>query len=414
MDKVDIVAVELWQSAEVAAARKEMEALYAADPNAASPEAKARIPTAVAEYAFAASLAAADDPWRPQFIWYNAWQRSCGALKVPAGRFGTDNPDNAYRWLNIAPGLSYRIEGKLAAHPPVAYTFSLISGNFVETAQIKTVGILTNRDLLVDDEGCFTITIGPEPAAGRTNHIQGTDEARMLAVRETMGDWGRELPATLTITRTDSLPTPPPESRRTLAERAAAILRKGAPNWALKFQHDSYEKLPYNQPQPIISSAKRLGGLVTQSSSHGRFKLAEDEALVIRVDPFDADYLGFQLADVWMVSQEYVDKLGCLNNFQAKRDADGRYTYVIARIDPGVYNWLDAAGLDTGGTTIRYQGLKNPDLDHSGAFETQLVKIADLRSVLSAETVWVNAAQRAEQIARRVADYQRREGALNR
>ena len=412
IEDVYALAVEVWRSEQVMEARAVVEKMYEADPNAASEPARDRIPADVEEYAFAAAQAAVTDPYRPQFQWFNAWKWTHGDVAVPSGRYGTDNPDNLYRYTAIGPGMSYRITGKLSAHPPVAYTFSLYSGNFAETNLIRTIGIVANKDLQADAEGNFTITIDPQPANGRVNHIQSADDAATLAVRETLGDWKTEMPAKLTIERTDDLASPPPLTRQELAERAARILKEGAPIWALKFQHDSYEKLPFNQPQPIMSSAKRLGGLVTQSSSHGRFAIAEDEAYIVRVDPFDADYLGFQLADVWMVSADYVDRLGCMNNFQAIPDADGHYTYVISRVDPGVHNWLDATGLDTGGTTIRFQGLKDTSIDHSNAFEAKVVKIAQLKDVLPPETVWVTPEQRAQQLADRRAAYERRKAAL--
>jgi hypothetical protein len=411
IDYFDALALKVLNTPQVDAARDDMEAQYAADPNAASPVARALIPEAVANYTMGAAHAAVCDPQRPFLLWRNAAARHYAGLHVPSSKYGTDNPDNAYRWGAIGPGLAYEIRGQVSKHPPAFSTFSLLNGEYAQTSLVKTVGILSGSDLHVEADGRFTITIDSEPANGRRNHIQSTHDTALLALRETLLDWNTELPAHLEIERLGGPPAPEPPIEQ-LAKRAANILRDGAPHWALKFQHDSYEKLPFNQPQPIMSSARRLGGLVTQSSSHGRFALREDEALVIRVDPFDADYLGFQLADVWMVSAEYVDRLGSLNSSQAKRDADGRYSFVICQVDPGVHNWLDAGGLDTGGTTIRFQGLKDSYADYSSAFITWHGKISELRSVLPLETVWVSPEERQQQIAKRVAGYRRREAAL--
>jgi hypothetical protein len=407
----DALALKVLRTPQMDLARADMEAQYAADPNAASPVARAMIPEAVANYAMGAAHAAVCDSQRPYLLWRNAAARHYAGLQVPSSKYGTDNPDNVYRWSAIGPGLAYRIEGQCAPHRPSFTTFSLLTGDYSETSLVKTVGILNGTDLHIKADGCFTITIDPQPANGRRNHIQSTEDTALLAIRETMRNWNKELPAHLTIERLGGPPAREPPLDQ-LASRAAQILRDGAPHWALKFQHDSYEKLPFNQPQPIMSSARRLGGLVTQSSSHGRFALQSDEALVIRVDPFDAYYLGFQLADVWMVSAEYVERLGSLNNAQAKRDADGRYSFVISQVDPGVHNWLDAGGFDTGGTTIRFQGLKDPSIDYGDAFRTWHGKIAELRSILPPETIWVDAAQRKQQIAERVAGYRSRETAL--
>lgn len=405
----DRLALAVLATPQVAAARKELEARYAADPNASWPLARARIPSAVGEYAMAAAHGVAGDPARPVIGWRNACARRHAGLEVPSSRFGTDNADNAYVWISVSPDYTYRIEGQLAPVPACAFTWSLLDNDYVETSQVRTVGLLTNRELVAEPDGRFAITIDSNPADGRPNHIQLTPDAKLLNLRETLSDWETQLPARLRIMRTDGKPTPAVRSLEERAVLAARWIVDGAPHWALKFHHDSYEKLPRNQVQPLMSSAKRLGGLLTQTSSHGWFELAEDEAYVVRVDPFDADYVGFQLADPWMVSADYVDRLGSLNNSQALVDADGRRTYVIARRDPGVHNWLDAGGLDIGGTTIRYQGLKDPQRDLSGAFETWHGKLDSLGDVLPPETVRVDKAGRAAQIARRVASYRRRE-----
>lgn len=412
MQDIDQLALAVLNTPQVDAARRDLEELYAADKSAQWPLTRQRISAAVGEYAFAAAQSAASDPARPMLNWRNAYARRHAGLNVPSGRFGTDNPDNAYMFIGMSGEYSYRIDGQLADHPPCIFTYSLLDGDYVRTSHIKTQGLLGKNDLVVDADGRFTITIDASPADGRPNHIQSTPDTVMLNLRETLADWTIELPAKLSISRTDGKATPPAHSVEDMAVRAASYIREGAPFWALKFHHESYEKIAPNQPQPIMSSAKRLGGLLTQFSSHGSFTLEEDEAYVVRVDPFDADYVGFQLADAWMVSADYVDRLGSLNNRQVVADADGRISYVISRRDPGAHNWLDAGGMDVGGTTIRFQGMKDIDRDFSGAFEVWHGKIADLRSVLPAETTWVDAAGRAEQIRKRVDSYRRRERAL--
>lgn len=412
MQEIDKLALAVFNTPEVDAARRDLEGLYVADKSAQWPLTRGRIPAAVAEYAFAAAQSAVSDPARPALHWRNAYARSHGGLDVPGGRFGTDNPDNAHMFIGLSGDYAYRIDGQLADVPACIFTYSLLDGDYVRTSHIKTVGLLGKKDLVVDADGRFTITIDASPADGRPNHIQSTPDTVMLNLRETLGDWATELPARLKIGRTDGKPTPAAESVRDMAVRAVSYIREGAPFWGLKFHHESYEKIAPNRPQPIMSSAKRLGGLPTQFSSHGCFTLEEDEAYVVRVDPFDADYVGFQLADAWMVSADYVDRMGSLNNRQALPDTDGRISFVIARRDPGAHNWLDAGGMDMGGTTIRFQGLEDIERDFSGAFEAWHGKIADLRDVLPAETTWLDATGRAEQIKRRVESYRRRERLL--
>ncbi len=99
---------------------------------------------------------------------------------------------------------------------------------------------------------------------------------------------------------------------------------------------------------------------------------------------------------------------GSLTNAQARSNADGSYTYAISVSDPGVYNWLDPAGLHAGAFCTRWQGLPTGVTTDDAVRSIAVVKLSDLRCSFPAQTDWVTPAGRATQLKARVDSYTRR------
>jgi hypothetical protein len=60
-------------------------------------------------------------------------------------------------------------------------------------------------------------------------------------------------------------------------------------------------------------------------------------------------------------------------------DADGRYTYVISRVDPGVASWLDTCGMNEGLGLMRWQGFPGGATDNSGLFQDfRIIKMSEI------------------------------------
>jgi len=130
---------------------------------------------------------------------------------------------------------------------------------------------------------------------------------------------------------------------------------------------------------------------------------------VVTIDPLSAAYFGFQLNDDWMTPPDYINHLAGVSRAQAKPNSDGTYTYVISVRDPGVWNWVDPVGLHEGGYVLRWQRMGDPKAPVDKAVrQTDLVKLADLKTVLPANTVWVDAEGRRAQIANRVKAFWKR------
>jgi hypothetical protein len=133
--------------------------------------------------------------------------------------------------------------------------------------------------------------------------------------------------------------------------------------------------------------------------------LADDEALVLTLDPIGAKYLAVQLASGWLSSLDYLHHTASLNLAQVTPNADGTVTLVVAPRDPGVANWLDTTGLHEGTLFVRWQKLpKSLDSHAQGVRSVRLVKVTDLETALPR----LSPAERQLRLRERAAAYARR------
>ena len=120
-----------------------------------------------------------------------------------------------------------------------------------------------------------------------------------------------------------------------------------------------------------------------------------------------ARYLSVNTYRPFVITPEHVYRTSSLNNYQAKANPDGSFTFVLAMKDPGVYNWLDTSGTPYGEGAVRWQTLTYPVSGtlKNGVQVVKLVKLADLRKELPPTTQWVTAKERAEQRATRARQF---------
>ena len=81
---------------------------------------------------------------------------------------------------------------------------------------------------------------------------------------------------------------------------------------------------------------------------------------------------------------------------------------MISNADPGVHNWVDPCGLTSGILTLRMAEFPDQRPTDGLSASGQVVKLADLESVLPPGTRQVTADERATQLADRAAAYARR------
>lgn len=374
-----------------------------------SQEASSSLDAAIDELAFSAiQKAVNNDPYHPKVYWVDAAPRSWFGLDVPGGRYSYDNPDCIYRTVPIDGSLHYVITGYRHPEGPSDVTFSLISDPNSQT----TVAALAGPDLVVDQDGSYTITIGNSPSDGRTNHIQSTLLAKQLFIRNNLGDWSTQIPDNITVQLLDDATGHAPIGEAAIIINAQWNLQESIIDYGVGALGLKTMINPTNQLS-APSQSSTLGTLTTQASAFGHFALSAGEALVATLDPGPADYFVFPLTNPWIITPTIPgSRQLSLNSVQAAANANGTYTFVVAGEDPAVHNWIDTTGLTEGTFMVRWQGLSTASSDASNAtapaITVQVVPVSGLAAVLPGETRYVTPEQRAKQLAERAAGYAQR------
>ncbi|MCV7359775.1 DUF1214 domain-containing protein [Mycolicibacterium fluoranthenivorans] len=349
---------------------------------------------------------------------------------VPASRILYDNPDTIYRFMGVNGASKYVITGRFAdpAHVPADTTFSVLTGLTGDTA-----AVLTKDNFTVNPDGTFTVTADSTPANGRVNHLQLPADATLIATRNTLSDWGTEVPMSLDITRVGGppnslfsqlggfaiprigpavvrnpvltklvslippLPSVPPVLRGAVT---AVIMALGIQREATYIAVATTDPATGQRQEPNVlrNPTRNAEFLATQLQSAGYFQLADDQALVLTINPDGAGYFVVPVTDDWTVTKDYWNEQTSLNISQATPNGDGTYTIVVSPTDPGVANWVSTGGLHQGTLSIRFQVLQDGT---SPTVRSQLVTLGELGDVLPPDTTYVSAADRAAQLAAR-------------
>lgn len=400
------LVLRLIDSDEVQEAARSLREAYAADVIGSTRSGSITLDAAVASVVTAAAQEAAVlDAEEPAFVWVACAPHSWFGVSMPNSGYGIENPDNVYRHAGIDGSMSYTIEGRFVAEPPMDFSLVLygeVPGTGAMAAEgAPILATLTRSQMVVEANGIFVVTLGPDPANGRANHVQTTAEAKLLIARDSLSNWDAESPSELRIVETSP--------RRTRAASFEARVRDAA---RYATQLGRYWGIDYNRAWIYSRTANEVNRTPRRRgigfSTSGHFALRDDEALVVTVDAKRARYLGFQLADPWGVAINYVDRSGSLNNAQAEPNPDGTFTYVISAEDPGVANWLDTGGLDAGLFAIRWQQVPPTEPADDAVRSVRRAPLREVRSMIPSSAPFVDPANRERRLAQRRAAFERR------
>ena len=398
--EADVIA--MWKDEQIHQARAQVKTLFERGygdrpPAEARPTFERSVDEYVTNWLF---KAASSDTQHPRFVRNFMKAYSWHGHDVPGARTGGDNPDNCYRLAGIGHGTAYRIGGKVVGKQPANVSFTL-TGNYGTSVTIQTI---EDHQLERAADGSFTITVDDQPANGRPNHLTTAPHVKFMFVRDSMSDWSTETPFDLTIERLGEAKAPPLTLDQ-MIEAAAFRMREDVPLY-FWFQN-VWTSRTLNTLEPA-SGPRGTGGLVTQSLSHGIFDIAEDEGVILEYEPAGARYAAIELTDWYYQSIDYGEIQSSLTQGQSVTDPDGRVRAVIARRDPGVANWLDTGGLAIVLMILRWQAVPSPAVRGGPWCQMKLVKLADLKTELPAQTTWFTPAQRKAQLEQRRAALARR------
>lgn len=288
-------------------------------------------------------------------------------------KLGSDNPDNHYLTARIDGSYDYEITG---VRNTVHYLgFGTQIGHYGRGGGLPPTGYLEARDMHVEPDGTFTITLSAKPQPG--NWLPMTAETGTLIVRQTFLDRQTEVPARLEIRRIGGDTRPGHVTPQLIDQglRDASMLVAGASllfaKWARDFQAHSNQLPMFDQE---VSS--RAGGDPNITYYHSHWALGPDQALVIDASPPACDHWNFQLNNYWMESLDYRYYRIHTNKHLATLRPDGSVRIVVAHEDPGVPNWIDTVGHRSGTMSFRWIRAAEPSQPR-----TRVVTLAEVAAL---------------------------------
>ncbi len=404
--ELEALALRLAEHPEVIESRARALRFFADHPYAQTPDGAASLQDAADQHFYGAlQLATNLDPYHPALSSLFMYEHETDAQRFPSSLHGgLENPDNVYRIAPIAPDSTYELRGRRFTPAPAQVTYELMDSVPGLNGIGAQLGLLKDEDMALEPDGSFTITLGPEPANGRPNHIQTPPEARAIFVRDTMSDWTSQAADMLRVHRVSG-PDKAPWTEEEYVAKAVELAPQYSKFWN-EFR-DGYVKQLAFKTNKFDPPAKRTGAWGYIANTH--FKIAPDQAFIFTAHPGEAPYHAVLIGNHWWISMDAARRSGAFNTSQAKTNRDGSITYVIAREDPGCWNWLDTGGLHEGIIQVRWQGgAAGSALPDNPIRDAALVQLSDLKAHLPEETVWVDGAERARQLEARFQSYCRR------
>lgn len=181
---------------------------------------------------------------------------------------------------------------------------------------------------------------------------------------------------------------------------------------ATNFLNEDGTVSPVKREVNMIYDPQSIQGfLASELLGPGYFQLADDEALVVNIDLKGFEYFNVPVYNDWTLTNNYWDEQTALNIAQSVPHLDETYTLVVSKEEPivaglgGVANWISTGGLNQGTFSARFM-LGDPEKPPT--ITNQVVKIADLGTVLPLSTAYVTPEGRQEQIAERQLGFNRR------
>ena len=315
---------------------------------------------------------------------------------------GMDNADQTYHQTYLDGSGTYRIWGTRGSSKTISFT------TYLPDTLSKSLYVLD--DLKYNQDGSFEIILGGKNR-DFVNWMPLENTSTRLLVRQTLSDWNNEIPGTIHIDRIDKEKGLYPKiNTDSVAEDLINLANEVLSNIA---RWPDYHLKRVEQLMPLNSISKprqvgQTGGLSGRLMSVGHFNLQNDEVLIIKAWPTDSTYQGIQLGNPWWQSLDYANRVSSLTLDQSKISSDGAIYYLLSKIDPGYYNWLDIEDFNRGVILMRYDGLKNASLHESLYPSAQLINIIDLNKHLPSDEKKLLEGEREIQIQKRREHVQKR------
>jgi len=283
------------------------------------------------------------------YLWADPERPSLVSIVGPTKKFGGDNADAFYRFAPLDPRRSYRVRGWCG--DAVYLSLSVYGGPSDGRWSERIVATLNDRDMRIDDDGHFTVTLSASPRPG--NWMKLEDDAVALVTRDYLIDPVHGRKASWEIHALE--PAPPPRvSDADLARRfraAATFLRDMLKITPLPFDPSKWNQI--DEPYPV---PQRTYGWAAGDAAYamGSFELEDDQALILEGVAPRCVFWNLCLWNPYLQTYDYRYERVTINGGQLRYERDGSWRIAVAARDPGLPNWVSTAGHRRGRIWFRW------------------------------------------------------------
>ena len=275
-------------------------------------------------------------------------------LVSPIRKIGGDNADALYYFAPLNPGQGYQVTGTMGSAAYLAFT--TYGGETPKTFHI--VDNISTPELNIDEDGTFTLEIASDGADDAANRLRTDTTTSCVIVRRYYLDKGamQNDPGVQSISP-NRAPEPPPLLAGDEMGRRIRNLEQFLRGW-FKITPLPLPPIPpaYNKMSPPRQASADSGHWSTPDNIHsfGFFKVADDEALVIRGRSPACRYWSVHLWNPYLQTYDYANYPCALNSAEVELAEDGSWELLIAHRDPGHPNWISTTGHPRGFVYFRW------------------------------------------------------------
>lgn len=312
--------------------------------------------------------------------------------------FGQPNADTIYRLAKVSADGTYRLRGQrgslriaiIAQRAPFPCEPGGEKGKDQPGA---SVGHHDLNALPVDEDGAFDVILSQERPAGYDGPWWKMEpNTNKLWLRGVKADWKNEVAPTMSIERLDIAPGGRPRPTAEYLEDKLRWLGEAVTYYSgVEMAHiENMRKKGFINEKMTYYDTTEVVGLEGQFYFECAYELGDDEALVVEAKvPPVCEYWSVMLTDEVFETTDWHNNHSSLNDTQARVDADGVARFVVSAKDPGVPNWLDTTGHESGqfqGRWFRSEGATLPT--------AKVVPLSQVRDHLPADTPTVTPEER--------------------
>lgn len=275
---------------------------------------------------------------------------------------GAYNPDAEYDQALIDGRFDYKLTGNLGTVPYLSITVSgPVNGKFSEV-----VAYLNNEAIRkhVDADNNFTLWLSKTKPTKPGAWAKIPDEANSVVIRQYVADRQKNKLAAFTI---ESVGASQPNVEVASDKEVAARLKRVS-DYLLISSTWHRTLLPHmkNTPNQFVpSTGNDIGASAANSENYYQmayYELAEDEVLLVDLEPPEAVFWNLTLASYWHESHRYLTDPVSMTSSEVQRRKDGRVRFVVSQSDTGYPNWIKTFGHDRGFLILRMVGVTDNSL----------------------------------------------------